>query len=290
MGLRWRESGMVYKIGVIGLGLMGASLAGALRGFRGAVIAGADVLEDVCEKAEKAGVVDEAFTDAGRAIAGADLVIFCVYARHIPKLVGENRAFFRPGAVASDICGVKSGLYAKLRGLLPQGVDYVGVHPMAGKERDGFCNADPAIYKNSGFIICPLPETRPESVELMRELAGHIGATRLAVSPPGEHDEIIAYTSDLMHIASAGLCMDFHPDMTSAFTAGAFRDCTRVADINAGAWTELLIDNGERSIAALDRYTDNLRRIRRALAERDEPALFELLDLAGRNKREMLAR
>jgi prephenate dehydrogenase len=284
------EDEMSYKIGIIGLGLIGASLAGALRGFRGASVAGADVREDVCGKAERAGVVGEAYTKVSRAVRDADLVIFCVYAHNIPQIVCENASYFKAGAVLSDICGVKSGLYARLHGLLPQDVDYVGVHPMAGKERDGFDNADPAIFKNTGFIICPLPSSKPENISLMSELAVYIGATRIAVSPPYEHDSIIAYTSDLMHIASAGLCVEYHPDMTSAFTAGAFRDCTRVADINAGAWTELIMDNRAHTLARLDGYISSLTKIREAIASGDEDGLRGLLDRAGENKRRMLTR
>jgi prephenate dehydrogenase len=267
---------------------MGASLAGALRGFREAMIVGVDALEDVRAKAKQSGVAGEVFADTGEGIRGADLVIFCVYAHNIPDMMTANASAFKQGAVVADICGVKSGLYAKLDGLLPDGIDYVGVHPMAGKERDGFDNADPAIYKNSGFIICPLPSTSGESVELMRELAAHIGATRVAVSPPDRHDSIIAYTSDLMHIASAALCVEYHPEITSAFTAGAFRDCTRVADINAGAWAELLMDNRAHTIARLDSYIDALHKMRGALADGDGTRLYELLERAGENKREIL--
>jgi prephenate dehydrogenase len=285
-----RREEMKYRIGVIGLGLMGASLAGALRGFRDAQIAGADVSEDVRVKAKRAGFVEEVYINAGDAIDGADLVIFCVYASHIPRLIRENAPRFKPGSVASDICGVKSSLYAKLSGLLPDCVDYVGIHPMAGKERDGFDNADPEIYKNSGMIVCPLPGAGPESVALMKEIAEYVGATRLAVSPPNEHDSVIAYTSDLMHIASAGLCVEFHAGMTSAFTAGAFRDCTRVADINPDAWTELLMDNRLNTLARLDEYISSLQAMRESLARGDSDAMRSLLDRAGRNKREMLTR
>ncbi|MDR1515928.1 MAG: prephenate dehydrogenase [Synergistaceae bacterium] len=281
---------MICRICIVGLGLMGASLAGALRGWRGAKIAGADILAEACERAASLGMVDEVHADAGSAIDGADIVIFCVYAHHIPGLIEANARAFRRGALVSDICGVKSGLYARIEGLLPEASDYVGIHPMAGKERAGFQNADPAIYKNSGFIICPLPSSKPENVSLMREMASHIGAARTAVCEPEKHDAIVAYTSDLMHIASACLCAEYPPEMTQAFTAGAFRDCTRVADIDAEAWTELLMDNRAFTKARLDRYIQNLTQISEALASGDERRLFGILDRAGTNKREMLRR
>jgi prephenate dehydrogenase len=268
---------------------MGASFGYALRGFRDARRIGADRQADVCRRAEAAGAVDSASVHPDDAM-GADLVIFCVYAHHIPPLLAHHADALRPGAVVSDICGVKSELYARLPALLPEGVDYVGIHPMAGKERDGFENAAPDLYRGAGLIICPLPVTKPESVDLMREMARHIGIAHLAVAPPGRHDAVIAYTSDLMHIAAAGLCMDYHPEITSAFTAGAYRDSTRVADINADAWTELLLDNRVHTQVWLDRYIENLRRVSAALAAGDADALYALLARAGQNKREMLKR
>lgn len=281
---------MSYKIAIIGLGLMGASLACALRGFRNAQISGTDKDLNVIKKALDTGIVDEASADITIAVHNADLVIFCVYAHNIPALVKACAPSLKKDAVVSDICGVKGSLYAELGWLIPDSVNYVGVHPMAGKERDGIDNADKAIYKNSGFIICPLPSTTETSIALMKEMAAYIGAKNIQVAPIGLHDEIIAYTSGLMHIASAALCIDYHPQMTAAFTAGAYRDCTRIADINAGAWTELLLDNREHTLAYLSKYIRNLQDIQTALSDRNEQGLYDLLDTAGQNKREMLLR
>ena len=281
---------MSYKIAIIGLGLMGGSLAYALRGFKDAKVVGTNLHPEVCQQALQKGAVDEAYTDASLAVQDADLVIFCVYAHLIPDLLEKCQGSFKPGAVITDICGVKSHLYQRLLPMLPPETDYVGIHPMAGKERDGFENADPAIFKGSGFIICPLPDTRQQSIELMRQLAEYIGASRVAVTDMQKHDQIIAYTSDLMHIAAACLCIDFHPEMDLTFTAGAFRDSTRVADINARAWTELLLDNRENTLVWLDRYIESIHQLRACLADNDADGLAALLRLAGNNKREMLAR
>jgi len=276
------------NIAVIGLGLMGASLALALKGFQGSRITGADLREEVCAEAVESGVVAEAWPAPREALKNADMVIWCLYGQHIPKIVRDNLDLMRPGLIMADICGVKGSLYSELRGLIPPEVTYVGLHPMAGKERDGYENADSSLYRNSGMIISPGNGADEEVVELMKKMAAYIGAIRLAVVSPDVQDEIIAYTSSLMHIASAGLCLDYHPEMTSAFTAGAFRDCTRVADINAGAWTELLMDNRTHTLDRLDKYIANLGLFRRALEESDNPALFELLKTAGDNKRKML--
>jgi len=281
---------MPFRVSVIGLGLMGGSLAYALKGFHDAEIVGANRSHATREKAVGAGAVARAYADAAEAVKGASLVVFCVYPSQIPELMRACAPHFMPGAVVTDMCGVKTRLYEKLTPLLPEHIDYVGIHPMAGKERDGFDNACPELYRGTGFIITPLPRTRPSSVELMREMAEYIGVARIAEITPERHDEIIAYTSDLMHMASAGLCVDFHPDMTLAYTAGAFRDCTRIADINAKAWCELLMANRENALYELDRYMENLSWIREALVHRDQMTLTDLLQRAGDNKREMLTR
>ncbi|MDR0532303.1 MAG: prephenate dehydrogenase [Oscillospiraceae bacterium] len=276
-----------YTIGIVGLGLMGGSLALALRGFRCARLLGADQDDLVCRRAQAAGAVHEATTDTGAVIAQADLLFFCVYAHHIPNILEEYAALLKPGCLVSDICGVKGPLYQTIMPLLPDGVEYVGVHPMAGKERDGYENAEAGLYRGCGFLITPTPRSTPAGIALMKELAGHIGAARMRVVEPAEHDAIIAYTSDLMHIASACLCAHPHAGAQPAFMAGAFRDCTRVADINADAWAELLMDNRRNTIASLDQYLADLSDLRAALAQKDKAFLRELLHTAGENKREL---
>jgi prephenate dehydrogenase len=274
-------------IGIVGLGLMGASLALALRGFCGATLIGADTDELVCRRAVANGVVHHASMDVGGVIAQSDLLLFCVYAHHIPPILRLHAHKIRPDCLVSDICGVKTRLYAQIEPLIPACADYVGLHPMAGKERDGFENADGKLFHNCGCIITPLQRSKQSGIAAMKALASYIGATRVSVAAPEEHDKIIAYTSDLMHISAAALCMHPHIDMTPAFTAGAFRDCTRVADINAGAWTELLIDNRQNTLRSLTQYIGDLQAMRDALESRDVKRVYAMLQQAGDCKREM---
>ena len=140
------ESG--FKIAVIGLGLIGGSLAYALRGFKKAGIAGCDIDPATRAAAIKNKAVSAAYDNAGDAIDGADLVVFCTCPDIIGKLIEENKSRFKPGAVVSDVCGVKSRVSKQIPAALPDNVDYVGGHPMAGKEVDGFENASSGeIYR-----------------------------------------------------------------------------------------------------------------------------------------------
>lgn len=279
------ESG--FKIAVIGLGIIGGSMAYALRGFRHAEIVGCDIDAETRKNAVKNKAVQWATADAGEAIDQADLVILCTYPDSIPKLIEENAEKFKAGAVVTDVCGVKTKLTERICAVLPPQADYVGGHPMAGKEVEGFDNASPELFWMTGFIITPVKASKPESVALIHEMAHYIGATRITQSSPEEHDRVIAYTSDLMHIASSALCLNYPEEMNRAYTAGAFRDCTRVANINPILWTELFIENAENTVAEIDRLMQNLGRLRQAVNEKDARQLMALLETVRQNKMTM---
>jgi len=277
-----------YTTCIVGLGLMGGSLALALRGFRGGRVVAFARSASTCERALDDGIVDFATPDMALAVAEADLTIYCTPPDIIPRLLAQGLPHMKHGAVACDICGVKTGLLAALAPLLADGPQYISAHPMAGKEVGGLANADKNLFVNTGFLITPLPTTNPDTLALAHELAAYIGATKIAVVPPALHDDIIAYSSDLMHIAASALCMDMHPDLTPAFTAGAFRDCTRVGNIDAALWTELLMDNRAAIAGHLARYRTRLEQMQQALEAQNAPALQALLQLAGDNKRSFL--
>jgi len=276
------------RIAIIGLGLMGGSLGYALRGFEDAELTGSSRQAIVREQTVQKGAVDKAYSTAREAARGAGLVILCVPPHAVASLIYECAPVMAQGGLMTDICGVKTGLYESIE--IPQKIDYIGIHPMAGREVDGFESALPDLFVNTGFLITPLPDTLPKSIERMKSLAAHIGATKISVTDPATHDAVIAYTSDLMHVSAAALCMDYHPEMTGAFCAGAFRDCTRIANINAELWTELLLDNRDYTAEALRRYIGRLQEVEKALSNNDNVLLRNLLQQAHDNKVTMLCK
>lgn len=279
-----------FKIAVIGLGIIGGSMAYALHGFRNAKIAGCDTDSETLRLAAERGAVDEVYAESEMAIKDADLVIIATYPDSIVKIVKDNAERFKPGAVITDICGVKSRVSKEIEAVLQSGVYYVGSHPMAGKEVEGFTHAEAGLFKDCGFIITPSSASDKKSVRLIYEMAEYMGAGKIAVSTPYEHDEIIAYTSDLMHVAACGLCLDFNQKMNLAYTAGAFRDCTRIALINPKLWTELFMENPEQIVNELDRYMRSLESFRDAINNKDEKKLFSLLERVRENKLDILGR
>ena len=273
-----------FRIAIIGLGLIGGSLAYALKGFKKCVIAGCDIDSETRRLALKNKAVNFVYEKAGDAIENSDVVFFCTYPDSIHKIIEINAHRFKTGAGISAVCGVKSSVSESICSVLPEGVDYVGGHPMAGKEMDGFVNASSELFWMSGYIITPVKTSKKESVELIREIAKYIGSTRITIASPEEHDSVIAYTSDLMHIAASALCLSYPEKMNRAYTAGSFRDCTRVARINPKLWSELFLANRKNVLNEIDRLIENLSEIRYCIDNSQSDELYELLDKVCKNK------
>lgn len=279
-----------FKIAIIGLGLIGGSMAYRLCGFNGGKVIGYDTNAAICKSAAERGAVADIAQNVGSAIDGADLVIIATYPDSVAKIVKQNSDKFKKGAVITDICGVKSRISKEICSAVTDGVFYVGSHPMAGKEVEGFDNAEPTLFDGCGFIIVPTEKSDDKSIELVSSMARHLGAARIAVNTPEEHDSIIAYTSDLMHISASALCLDFNENMNLAYTAGAFRDCTRIAMINPKLWTELFLENAEHIVTEIDRFSASLNKFRDAIANGRADRLFDLLSTVRANKTDILKR
>ena len=279
------------RTAVIGLGLMGGSMAYALSSAASGAfhVVGYDISAEVMDAAVGQGAVHDGADSLADAVKDADLCIFCTSPEVIVENMQECLHLMKPGAVLTDICGVKSDILGYLKENLPPGLDYVGLHPMAGKEVGGFSNADPAIFKGAGFIIVLPPwQYKDSTVECITRLAYDAGAGRVVVNSADDHDRIIAYTSDLMHISATALCLSYPDDMTMAHTAGAFRDCTRVAKIDPALWTELLMENRAHTIPVLAEYMAHLDEFKAALEAGDRQRLFTLLHSADGNKKTIL--
>lgn len=273
-----------FKIAIIGLGIIGGSIAYALHGFKNAKISGCDACPETRRKALLKNAVDEVWETPAPAIENADLVILCVYPELITKIIAENRVHFKKGAVITDVCGVKTKLSQEIANILPDGCDYVGGHPMAGKETDGFDSAVPELFGMCGFIVTPISSSLPRSITLVKEMARYIGATRITESTPEEHDSVIAYTSDLMHVSAAALCLDYNKKMNRAYTAGAFRDCTRIANINPILWSQLFLENKDFLLDELDTFLWSLQKFKTAIENDNKEELVNLLSRVRDNK------
>ena len=275
------------RIAVIGLGLMGGSLAYAVQGFEGCEVIGYDRNKSTMAQALAQGAIDCQAQSLCEAVREADIILYCSSPRTIIENMYQSFPFLQKGSIVSEICGVKKDIMQFVSQALPEGVHYIGIHPMTGKEVGGFENADAALYHHSNMIIVVPPKYDHGAMTRIRTLCTHIGVKHIVVNSQQEHDSIIAYTSDLMHIAAVGLCVEYPKEMRMVHTAGSFRDCTRIAKIDADLWTDLLRRNAEYILPHLRKYIGVLQSFEGALYNEDGQALHALLETGNQNKRDI---
>jgi prephenate dehydrogenase len=274
------------NIAVIGLGLIGGSLAMALKGFEGAVITGVVRSRSTLDLAVERQVCDRVTLDPVEAIRDADVVWLCMQPQPILDFIREHRDHFKPGALVTDVCGVKTAVMEAARAL-PEQVDFIGCHPMAGKETSKLENAEATLFRNAHLILTPRPENDSAHIALMERMGAYMGFRDVVKTTPERHDAIIAYTSQIMHIMAVAVCDD--PDLfeCKGFEGGSFRDCTRVAALDVPLWTQLFSLNAPALTRVIQRLEDNLRSYRQVLEAGDREKLAEKLTWSSQRKRQM---
>jgi len=274
------------KFVIVGLGLIGGSMALALKGFEDFTIVGVDVSQPTLRFAREHGVGDAVTEDAAAAVEGADVVMLCLHPQGILDFLETYKDRFKPGSLVTDVCGVKSAIMAGAR-VLPETVDFIGCHPMAGTEFSGVEHAFAEMFRDSHLILTPRESSAPEHVALMERLSAHIGCRDVVKTTPEAHDAILAYTSQMMHIIAVSVCDDENLFTCKGYEGSSFRGCTRVAALDVGLWTQLFSLNAPALTACLDDLIAHLQDYRAAIASGDRERLAEKLAFSADRKRSM---
>lgn len=271
-------------IQIVGLGLMGGSLAMALRGFENAALWGVDTDPAAREAALRSGAVDAVYDEPA---VGADVTIYCLPPEATVAVAERYAGRNAPGSLFCELCGVKADIVPKIASLLPPGVDYIPLHPMAGKETGGYAAADGRMFIGAGLVVTMPDGGKPRRASLIERTARYIGFGEVVYTTPERHDALIAYTSHLPHVAASALCLNMPEGLTLPFAGGSFRDGTRVADIDAALWAVLLLENRENLLSEIDRLQSSLGEFRKAVDSGCESSLTALLTKAKENKRSL---
>ncbi|MBP1572803.1 MAG: prephenate dehydrogenase [Oscillospiraceae bacterium] len=264
------------KIAVVGLGLIGGSIAKTIKKNTSHNCYGIDTNKNTIALALSQEAIDAELTTDG--LCDMDIVIVSLYAGGIVNFVLSNLDNFKKGAVVIDTCGVKSEIVAKLeKPLSEKGVHFVGCHPMAGREFSGFEYALDNLFDNASCIITPTEKTDVKALSTVKELAKQMRFRRVVESTPEKHDKVIAFTSQLAHVVSASYVKSPSLFEQDGFSAGSFKDMTRVAYLNENMWTELFMLNKEALIPEIESVIKALTDYRDCLVNDDSERLRELL-------------
>lgn len=271
---------------VVGLGLIGGSLAMALRGFEDYEVVGVVRSQSTLDYAQTHGVCDQVTPDVAETISQADVVWLCMPPQAILDFLQEHRHHFKAGSLVTDVCGVKTAIVEGAK-CLPSTVDFIGCHPMAGKEVSGIAHAEKTLFQNAHFILTPQAGNTREHIDLLERMAAYMGFRDVVRATPEGHDAIIAYTSQVMHVLAVAVCDDPELFTCKGFEGGSFRDCTRVAALDVPLWTELFSLNAPALCKVIQNLENNLRSYREVLERGDRIALAEKLAYSADRKRQM---
>lgn len=270
------------NIAVIGLGIIGGSFCKAIKKHTDHYVIGINRTPETAQKALKAGAIDEIGTPQG--LSKADFIILAMYPQADIDFVEKYGDFIKKGAVVTDASGIKRAICPRMTELAEKfGFVFVGSHPMAGKEKNGFDVSDADLYNGASFIITPCGAEQ-KYVDFLADFAISIGFGTIKITTPEMHDRMIAFTSQLPHVLACSYVLSPCCPNHNGFSAGSYRDVSRVANINSKLWSELFLENREPLITELDILIENITRIIDAIKADDKEALNELLEQGHRVK------
>lgn len=273
------------EIGIAGLGLIGGSLAKAISQNTDHTVYGYDISAQVLKKAILVNAIEQPLTEA--LLSQCDIVIVALYPQDTIDYVASHAALFKKGAVVVDCSGVKRIVCNKLIPIAEKnGFLFVGGHPMAGLEHSGFTYAKKTLFNNASMIFTTT-KGPIESISRLKSLFTSIGFTNIEISTPEEHDRRIAFTSQLAHVVSNAYIKSPTALEHSGFSAGSYKDLTRVAKLNEDMWTELFLENPDNLVREIDTLIQNLTVYRDAIASNDADTLRRLLR-DGREKKALI--
>ncbi len=272
-------------VGILGLGLIGGSLARAYK-LAGHSVYAKNRDEKMLAFAMLSGAVDGKLDE--ETIPQCDLLLLAIYPDGSAAWLEENAGGIRPDALVIDCCGTKQSICARCFPLAKEyGFTFVGGHPMAGSQFSGFKYSRANLFQGAPMVLVPPVYDDMALLQRVKDYLEPCGFGFFSVTTAEEHDRMIAFTSQMPHILSNAFIKSPTALHHRGFSAGSYRDLTRVAWLNPGMWTELFLENRDNLLYELDQYIASLQQYRDALETRDEEKLFDLLDEGKKRKEEV---
>ena len=268
------------RILIVGLGLIGGSYAEGLTkaGFEvGAVTRSQESIDFALAK----GFISSGTTEVTREyVSRFDIIVFALYPHVFLSWIENYQDYIKPGALLTDVTGVKRSVVYKVQEMLRDDLEFVGAHPMAGRELYGVRNADCSVFKGANYIVTPTGANTEGAVVTCEDLGRALGFGCISRLSPEEHDEMIGFLSQLTHCIAVALMNSKESRHLAEFTGDSFRDLTRIARINDGMWSELFLLNRDELLSQMDLFIGKFGELRDALAAGDMDKMREMMRIS----------
>ena len=277
---------MVVTVGIVGLGLIGGSLAKAYKEHEGITVFGADIDSSILDFAHIAGAIDGVLDE--KVLGLCDCILIAVSPNAAIGFLEGAAPMISRDTMVFDCCGVKQSVCERCFDIASaHGFTFVGTHPMAGTHNSGFKYSRADLFKGAVMVIVPPVFDDIELLSRVETLLKPVGFGRLTVTTAKKHDEIIAFTSQMAHVVSNAYIKSPTATAHKGVSAGSYRDLTRVARLNPDMWAELFLENGGILVSELDFFIKSLCKYRDAIADGDFIGLRDMLDEGSRLKKDI---
>lgn len=273
------------KVLLVGLGLIGGSYAAAFS-RAGYEVGAVDPDAESIAFAKQNGLISTGQTEPEKAyLKNFDIVVFALYPHILIDWVEKYAKFLKPGAFLTDVTGVKSGIVERVQAALPKGMEFVGAHPMAGREVSGVRNAGADLFCGANYIVTPTEKNTEEGIQLCEAMGRVLGVGSVSRLSVREHDEMIGFLSQLTHCIAVALMTCKESQHLVDYTGDSFRDLTRIAKINEDMWTELFLWNREELLEQMDLFVNHFASLRDALKNGDVETMKSMMRLSTQRRR-----
>ena len=272
------------KILIVGLGLIGGSYAEALTnaGFQVGAI---DKSRESIDYALAKGIITEGSVQIEREfISKYRLIVSCLYPNTFIEWIKACQDLIAPGTLITDVSGVKVPVVYEVQRILRPDLEFIGAHPMAGRERSGVVNSDSSVFKGANYLVTPTACNTLSAIEKCKELGRRMGFDKITELSPEEHDEMIGFLSQLTHCVAVSLMTCRDTSQMAKYSGDSFRDLTRIAAINETMWSELFILNRDVLIKQIDLFVGSMETLRKAIENGDTGTLKSVMRESSRNR------
>ena len=251
------------KILIVGLGVIGGGYAMSLKEAGYNEVYGIDTNEETLKKAKEMKIIKEGFTREDEIISEMNLIILAIYPNLVKDFIVKNKNKFKENALITDVTGIKQLFINDIVEILPQNIDFVFAHPMAGRENKGIDYATNKVFQGANFLIVETKKNKEENIRKIENLAKEMGFKHIKRTTPAFHDEMIAFTSQLPHVLAVAL-------------TDSYRDLTRIANMNEKLWSLLFLGNKKNLLEAMNNFEAEFDKIKKCIEENDEKNLQKL--------------